>query len=115
MSIQYAMTSLNSSNEICILCRGRFTINDFYVYKFSLLTNLLSIYSLPFNGYYNTIISTDQNILATNEFELNQELKVIKAYNLLGQVIDKETKNQIIIVEYESGSRKKVFQVSNVN
>lgn len=105
------LTYLADTQEICTMVSG--VGYGARVVKYNINTNSESSFDLSVseNGdYYGYLISTvtEENLSMP---ELNQEnqAKVIKAYNLLGQEVPIETYNQIIILKYDNGKTKKVY------
>ncbi len=104
----YSLASLTddeSTNEI-------YGISDDVVVKYNVITKAESSFILPYFGYsgvYGSIIVTNNSFSATNEVFGDKVSKPVKAYNLLGMEIPLNTKNSIMIIEYENGSREKVY------
>src|SRR5690606_13697582 len=103
------MTFLADTKEICT----KIEVDNPKIIKYNINTGIESSFNLPSlsdGEDYGEIVSiiTEENLSMP---ELNQEnqAKVIKAYNLLGQEVPIETYNQIIILKYDNGKTKKVY------
>jgi hypothetical protein len=86
------------------------------VVKFNITSNTDTSFILPViaSSDYGDLIVTFENSLGINDSILGQseKLKLKKAYNMLGQEVSLDTKNEIIILEYENGFRKKVINLN---
>lgn len=120
------LTYLADTQEICALAKvdistGIVTESRAKIIKYNINTNVESAFELPtlynnhlylnYDGFYGErIISTvTEENLSLPEFQQENDTKVIKAYNLLGQEVPVETYNQIIILKYDNGETKKVY------
>ena len=90
-----------------------FGISDNLVLKYNIETSNESSITLPeltSADYGAIMILTDDDTLSIDDFELSERTyKIINTYNLLGQEIPANTLNEIIIVLFENGSAKKVY------
>lgn len=116
------LTFLADTQEICAIITGyELPQTGYYIYKakiikYNINTNTESFFDLPTlsnpiqGSPYSGIVSiiTEENLSST-EFNQENEAKIIKAYNLLGQEIPIETYNQIIILKYDNGDSKKAY------
>ena len=107
-----SLTFLANTHEICGLINDYSNPQSFIVLKYNIINNNESNFVIPGQNSidFGEIISTvtEQN-LSTNNFNINQDNKIVKAFNLLGQEIPIETYNQIIIVKYENGVTTKIY------
>jgi hypothetical protein len=83
------------------------------IVKYNIITGLETSFNLPTIQYidYSDLISINsEDILGLDENETSKvKAKVLKAYNLLGQEIPIETYNQIIILKFDNGQIKKIY------
>ncbi|MBP2615342.1 hypothetical protein [Chryseobacterium jejuense] len=88
--------------------------NEIKLLKFNISTFAESLTHLFWGPSYflgDMVATTSMATLSTNENLNNGKNKKIKnAYDMAGKKISPDTKNQIIIFEYEDGSHHKVFQ-----
>ena len=107
-----SLTFLADTHEICGLIKDYSNPQSFIVLKYNIINNNESNFIIPGQNSidFGEIISTitEQN-LSTNNFNINQDNKIVKAFNILGQEIPIETYNQIIIVKYENGVTTKIY------
>lgn len=104
---------LPESNEIVGSYYGLLTNpNSNKVLKFNIYTNTETILNLPTEiktddvteDYWQLIVLNSSQFLASNFFESeNENLKVKAVYNLLGQKVSLDVKNQILVIAYENG------------
>ncbi len=97
----YGISSNTSSSTI-----------DGTIIKFNIETNIETSISLPTlsGGNYGDIFILENRTLSINDFSFSEDnLKIVKAYNLLGQEISQDTFNEIIILVYENGNIKKAY------
>ncbi|WP_420570776.1 hypothetical protein [Kordia sp.] len=94
-------------------------LSDTVVLKYNIDTQVESSFDLPSitNGDYGAIVSTKQpSTLSVDEFEIsNRHRKVVKVFNLLGQEVSKNTFNEVLVVLFDDGSRKKVYRKQAFN
>lgn len=106
-----ALTFLADTHEICGIAVG--FENTAKIVKYNINTNTVSSFDLPTlvdeEYYYSIIVAITEENLSLPDFNQEDGAKVIKAYNLLGQEIPVETYNQIIILKYDNGDRKKIY------
>lgn len=107
---------LINTNEIVCSFSGLFATNETKILKFNINNNTVNTFNLPLETKTTTL---DENywqlVVVNSDASLNLNLpnkdiedsKIIAVYNLLGQKISMETKNQIVILEYENGKRIK--------
>ncbi len=58
----------------------------------------------------NSIITLQSNTLSVSDFDFSEEnSKITKAYNLLGQEIPIDTYNELVVLLFEDGTRKKLY------
>lgn len=109
---------LPSTNEIICSFSGLFATNETRVLKFNINTNIANTFNLPSEiktatieeNYGQLVVVDSAPFLGSNQFEKNKEnLKIKEVYNLLGQKVSIETKNQILILEYENGQKIKII------
>ncbi|GAA0718745.1 hypothetical protein GCM10009430_17260 [Aquimarina litoralis] len=83
------------------------------VLKYSIDTGTENSFSMPTlsSGDYGAIVSTaDDPLLSVEDIQLPEvNQKIVKAHNLLGQEVPLDSTDQIIIVLFENGIRKKVY------
>ena len=83
------------------------------IVKYSIITGLETSFNLPTIQYidYSDLISINsEDVLGLDENKTSKvKAKVLKAYNLLGQEIPIETYNQIIILKFDNGKSKKIY------
>jgi hypothetical protein len=83
------------------------------IVKYNIITGLETSFNLPTIQYidYSDLISINsEDTLGVNENLIDiEESKPIKAFNLLGQEIPIETYNQIIILKFDNGKSKKIY------
>ncbi|MCF8322097.1 MAG: hypothetical protein K9I26_03030 [Flavobacterium sp.] len=107
-----SLTFLADTHEICGLIKDFSNPQLFKVVKYNFINNSESSFDLSsqISTDYGEIISTitEQNLSIT-EFNQNNNFKIVKAFNLLGQEIPIETYNQIIIVKFENGESRKLY------
>jgi hypothetical protein len=107
-----SLTFLADTHEICGIIKSQVTFTDFKIVKYNFINNTENSFDLTpqTSNDYSEIISTitEQN-LSIAEFNQNSNFKIIKAFNLLGQEIPVETYNQIIIVKFENGETRKLY------
>ena len=87
-------------------------ISDKTIVKYNLSTNIETSFELPTiqSVDYRDLILVQNNALGINDQNLQKTvLKPQKAYNILGQEVPLDTKNEIIIIKYEDGSTKKII------
>lgn len=88
--------------------------NEIKLLKFNVDTSAESLTHLFWGPYYflgDMVTTTSMSTLSTNESLTKVKSKKIKnVYDISGKKISPDTKNQIIILEYDDGSHKKVFQ-----
>jgi hypothetical protein len=105
------MTFLADSHEICFIIEN--TPSTLYkVVKLNINTNNESFFELtpsPSSNIGEIVSTVTEQSLSIKEINLNQNNKIIKAFNLLGQEIPIETYNQIIIVKFENGETRKLY------
>jgi hypothetical protein len=98
-------------NEICFIIEN--TPSTLYkVVKLNINTNNESFFELtpsPSSNIGEIVSTVTEQSLSIKEINLNQNNKIIKAFNLLGQEIPIETYNQIIIVKFENGETRKLY------
>lgn len=107
-----SLTFLADTHEICGAASGFLTNQIFKIIKYNIVNNTEVSYDLVSETSvdYDEIISTfNEETLSNSLFENIENLKIVKAYNLLGQEIPIETYNQIIIVKFENGETKKLY------
>ncbi len=108
-----SLTFLADTHEICGISRlyldGSF---HYKIIKYNILNNIETSFDLPLQNSvdYDEIISTlnEQNLGLSN-FNQNSKFRVVKYFNLIGQELPVETKNQIIILKYENGEVEKIY------
>lgn len=109
-----SLTFLADTHEICGLIKSQATFTNYKVVKYDFINNTENSFDLisPTSNDLGEIISiiTEQN-LSVMEFNQNNDLKIVKAYNLLGQEVPVETYNQIIIVKFENGESRKIINL----
>lgn len=107
----YSPKSLTFDN----LTKEIYGITNNIVTKYNINTGIESSYNLTIatSSDYGAIISINsEETLGLNENVLeNENLEPLKAYNLLGQNIPIETKNEIIIIVYKNGQTRKIFNL----
>ena len=107
-----SLTFLADTHEICGIIKSQLAFTDFKVIKYNFINNTESSFDLvaQTSNDFGEIISTiiEQNLSIT-EFNQNNNFKIVKAFNLLGQEIPIETYNQIIIVKFENGKSRKLY------
>jgi hypothetical protein len=112
-----SLTFLADTHEICGITKGYLKGNFYFkIVKYNIINNTETSFELPSQTSvdYDELISTiTEENLSINDFNDNSNLKIIKAYNLLGQEIQLETYNQIIIAKYENGEIRKVWKKNN--
>ncbi len=105
------MTFLADSHEVCFIIEN--TPSTLYkVIKLNINNYNESFFELtpsPSSNIGEIISTVTEQSLSIKGFNLNQNNKILKAYNLLGQEIPIDTYNQIIIVKYENGESKKLY------
>lgn len=110
-----SLTFLADSQEICGLIKDFSNPQLFRIVKFNIINDNQSYIDLApqVSNDYGEIISTitEQNLSITEFNQNNNNFKIVKAYNLLGQEIPVESYNQIMIVKLENGETKKVYNV----
>ncbi|WP_347218924.1 hypothetical protein [Chryseobacterium sp.] len=88
--------------------------NEIKLLKFNINTSAESLTHLFWGPPYflgDMVATSSVSTLSTKENLKNSKNKSIKnAYNMAGQKISPDTKNQVIILEYEDGTHKRVFQ-----
>lgn len=107
-----SLTFLADTHEICGIIKDFSNPQLFKIVKYDFINNFESSFNLTsqISTDYGEIISTitEQN-LSLIDFDQNNNFKIVKAFNLLGQEIPIETYNQIIIVKFENGESKKLY------
>lgn len=102
---------LGATNEIVGTISSQ---NEIKLLKFNISTSAESLTHLFWGPPYflgDMVATTSMSTLSTKENVENSKNKSIKnAYNMAGQKISPDTKNQVIILEYEDGTHKRVFQ-----
>ena len=107
-----SLTFLADTHEICGIIEDGSSPQNFKIVKYNIINNLENSFDLSSQSSmdYDEIVSTfNEETLSNSSFENIENLKIVKAYNLLGQEISIETSNQIIIIQFENGMTKKVF------
>ncbi|MEJ5104103.1 hypothetical protein [Chryseobacterium sp. MYb328] len=88
--------------------------NEIKLLKFNINTSAESLTHLFWGPPYflgDMVATTSMSTLSTKEnLENNKNKNIKNAYNMAGQKISPDTKNQVIILEYEDGTHKRVFQ-----
>ena len=87
-------------------------ISDRTIVKFNVTTNTETNFELPTQQSvdYSDLVIVLDNALSLNEHSLeNVILEPEKAYNLLGQEVPLDKKNEIIIVKYKNGITRKIL------
>jgi hypothetical protein len=109
---------LPSTNEIVCSFYKLSATNETRILKFNINSNTANTFNLPseiktasIDENYGQLVVFDSNqFLGSIQLEKNKEDSKIKSvYNLLGQKVSIETKNQILFLEYENGQRKKII------
>jgi hypothetical protein len=107
-----SLTFLADSHEICGIIKDYSSPQNFKILKYNILDNIENSFNLvsETSTDYDEIVSTfNEETLSNATFEMNQNLKILKVYNLLGQEVSIDSINEIIIVKYENGVVKKLF------
>ncbi|WP_445720390.1 hypothetical protein [Flavobacterium sp.] len=107
-----SLTFLADTHEICGIIKDGSSPQNFKILKYNIFSNLENSFNLSSQSSidYDEIVSTfNEETLSNSSFENIENLKIVKAYNLLGQEISTETSNQIIIIQFENGMTKKVY------
>jgi hypothetical protein len=107
-----SLTFLADTHEICGIIKDGSSPQNFKIVKYNIINNLENSFDLSSQSSmdYDEIVSTfNEETLSNSSFENIENLKIVKAYNLLGQEISIETSNQIIIIQFENGMTKKIF------
>ena len=84
------------------------------IVKFNIASNTETSFILPVitSSDYGDIIVAEQNSLSVeNDNLILSKLIPKKAYNILGKEISLNTKNVLMIIEFENGSRKKIMKL----
>ncbi|WP_336964812.1 hypothetical protein [Chryseobacterium contaminans] len=88
--------------------------NEIKLLKFNISTSAESLTHLFWGPSYflgDMVATTSMATLSTKEnLENNKNKKIKNAYDMAGKKISPDTKNKIIILEYEDGTHKKVLQ-----
>jgi hypothetical protein len=109
---------LPNTNEIVGSFSELFATSETRILKFNINTNIASTFNLPTEiknltieeNYGQLVVVDSAPVLGSNQLEKTKDESKIKAvYNLLGQKVSIETKNQILILEYENGQKKKII------
>ncbi|MEW5676783.1 hypothetical protein ABGT15_10750 [Flavobacterium enshiense] len=110
-----SLTFLADTHEICGIIKNQVTSTNYKVVKYNFINNTENSFDLisPTSNDFGEIISTvsEQQNLSITGFNQNNDSKIVKAFNLLGQEIPVETYNQVIIVKFENGESKKIVKL----
>lgn len=107
-----SLTFLANSHEICGIINDYSNPQNFKILKYNILNNIENSFNLvsETSTDYDEIVSTfNEESLSNETFEIHQNFKILKVYNLLGQEVSINSTNQIILVKYENGIVKKIF------
>ncbi|WNH13901.1 hypothetical protein [Thalassobellus suaedae] len=90
---------------------------DGIIVKYNIDTGIETSFNLPttLNTNYGEIIfinTRDYSLSINKNNSISNIPKPIKAYDLIGKEVSTNTKNEVIIVVYKNGSRKKIFQIN---
>ena len=108
-----SLTFLADTHEICGIIKDSSSPQNFKVVKYNISNNVESNFDLTSQSStdYDEIISTfNEESLSSLSFENNQNSKIVKAYNILGQEVSIETYNEVIIVIFDNGTTKKLYR-----
>ena len=105
----YSPESLSFNN----LTSEIFGISNNIIIKYNInsgVENSFSLLAATSTDYGDLVSTNSEDTLGVNENLIDiEESKPIKAFNLLGQEIPIETYNQIIILKFDNGKSKKIY------
>lgn len=113
-----SLTFLADTHEICGIIKDGSSPQNFKIVKYNISNNAESNFDLSSQSStdYDEIVSTfNEETLSSLSFENNHDLKIVKAYNLLGQEVPIETYDEIIIVKFDNGTTKKLYRKRIMN